>query len=42
MSPPIVTQADLAAFADSTINLKRDEAADYRAQVNRRECPNPG
>ena len=30
-----VTHADLSAFADTSVNLKREDAEDYRAQLNR-------
>ncbi|MFT3786028.1 MAG: nucleotidyltransferase [Tepidisphaeraceae bacterium] len=30
-----ITHSDIAAFADTSVNLKREDAEDYRAQVNR-------
>lgn len=30
-----VTHADIAAFADESVNLKREDAEEYRSQVNR-------
>ena len=35
MRDEFVSHSDLAAFADSSVNLKRDDASDYREQVNR-------
>ena len=32
---PIITHSDLLVFADSKVNLKRDDAKEYREQVNR-------
>lgn len=35
MRDEFVNHSDLAAFAASSVNLKRDDAVDYREQVNR-------
>jgi|ERR1700735_2382361 len=32
---PKITHADIAAFADTCVNLKREDAKGYREQVNR-------
>jgi hypothetical protein len=32
---PQITHGDLAAFADASVNLKREDAAEYRGQVRR-------
>jgi hypothetical protein len=32
---PRITHADIAAFADTCVNLKREDAKEYREQVNR-------
>jgi hypothetical protein len=34
-SAPQITHADIAAFADETVNLKREDAKEYREQVRR-------
>lgn len=35
MRDEFVKHSDLASFADSSVNLKRDDAKEYREQVNR-------
>ena len=35
VSTPLVAHADVASFADDCVNLKRDDAKEYREQVNR-------
>ena len=38
MRDEFVKHSDLATFADSSVNLKRDDASEYREQVNRLRC----
>jgi len=35
MRDEFVKHSDLVAFADASVNLKRDDAKEYREQVNR-------
>jgi tRNA nucleotidyltransferase (CCA-adding enzyme) len=35
MAEPFITHSDIAKFADESVNLKRDDVAEYREQVNR-------
>lgn len=35
LAAPKVTHSDIASFADQSVNLKREDAEDYRAQVHR-------